>query len=158
MHWIDLIVHKILDWFRTAVHFMSVLLILSALALFVFWRWPQIGGADFRPFAMIGLLLSFAYLITYPIFGDTWRKKRKRLNHLAQNEKAALKVFLDKNVSVTYLIASEDTGTGATSLIADGILFRAKAQTEMWEPRGLLWCQIPNRILIYLRHNPHLLS
>jgi hypothetical protein len=154
--WPDVVV-KVLEWFRSAYHIMITLLIASLLACIVSFLWPQTGLEHFRGWAFVVLFISGSYISTYPFF-DPWRKKVSHLRQLTQNEKAALRLFVNNDQSVAQMIASSNEGLGATSLMDSGILLPAKQQMDLYGKRGLLYCQIPNEVLQYLRKNYGLLS
>jgi hypothetical protein len=91
---------EIIKWIRESIRPVAVLLIVSALALFLPQTWlANIGIADwlqrYRPWILLFFTGSLIWLGTFPIENQYYHHKRKKyLAHLTDEERNVLKPFI----------------------------------------------------------------
>jgi hypothetical protein len=107
---------EIIKWIRESIRPVVVILIVSALALFLPCSWlTNIGIAAwlqrYRPFAILFFAGSLVWLASFPVeqcyYGS---QKKKRLHNLASNEQEALRPYILNKKTVHRFIWSADGG------------------------------------------------
>jgi len=146
-----------IKWIRESIRPVVVLLIVSALALFLPHLWlTDIGIEDwlqkFRPWAILFFAVSLVWLCTFPIEKQYHHQKRRRyLRQLTNQERDVLKVFIldaKKTQSFAMNLAT------ARHLVQQYLLI----ETSTTDLRGHHVFAMDSWVFSYLKEHPELVG